>query len=122
MDAKEARKIAEEKRIESFNNQFNDVMELIKTAAEKGIIKNYLRLPLVAASAGLQDKIKAEIENCESSDNLKLIYNQYPNYATQIYPLILSRKEELDKAIAQIVNIDAIIVQPKTNENEPSIK
>ena len=68
------------------------------------------------------DKIKAEIENCESSDNLKLIYNQYPNYATQIYPLILSRKEELDKAIAQIVNIDAIIVQPKTNENEPSIK
>jgi hypothetical protein len=68
------------------------------------------------------DKIKAEIENCESSDNLKLIYNQYPNYATQIYPLILARKEELDKAIAQIVNIDAIIVQPKTNENEPSIK
>lgn len=68
------------------------------------------------------DKIKAEIENCESSDNLKLIYNQYPNYATQIYPLILSRKEELDKAIAQIVNIDAIIVQPKTNENEPSLK
>ena len=36
MNAKEARKIAEEKRIESFNNQFNDVMELIKTAAEKG--------------------------------------------------------------------------------------
>ena len=68
------------------------------------------------------DKIKAEIENCESSDNLKLIYNQYPNYAHQIYPLILSRKEELDKAIAQIVNIDSIIVEPKTNKNEPSIK
>lgn len=70
----------------------------------------------------LLDKIMAEIKNCESSDNLKLIYNQYPNYATQIYPLILARKEELDKAIAQIVNIDAIIVQPKTNENELSIK
>lgn len=68
------------------------------------------------------DKIKAEIENCESSDNLKLIYNLYPNYATQIYPLILSRKEELDKAIAQIVNIDSIIVDPKTNKNELSIK
>ena len=34
----------------------------IKTVlAEKGIIKNYLRLPLVAASAGLQDKIKAQM-------------------------------------------------------------
>jgi 4-hydroxy-tetrahydrodipicolinate synthase len=34
----------------------------IKTVlAEKGIIKNYLRLPLVAASEGLQTKIKAEM-------------------------------------------------------------
>ena len=34
----------------------------IKTVlAEKGIIKNYLRLPLVAASEGLQAKIKAEM-------------------------------------------------------------
>lgn len=29
--------------------------------AEKGLIKNYLRLPLVAASASLQEKIKAEM-------------------------------------------------------------
>lgn len=29
--------------------------------AEMGIVKNYLRLPLVAASAGLQDKIKTEM-------------------------------------------------------------
>ncbi|MBF8457013.1 4-hydroxy-tetrahydrodipicolinate synthase [Kaistella sp. G5-32] len=35
----------------------------IKTIlAEKGILKNYLRLPLVAASAGLQDKIKTEMK------------------------------------------------------------
>lgn len=31
--------------------------------AEKGIIKNYLRLPLVAASEGLHAKIKAEMAN-----------------------------------------------------------
>lgn len=31
--------------------------------AEKGIIKNYLRLPLVRASDGLQEKIKAEMKN-----------------------------------------------------------
>lgn len=35
----------------------------IKTVlAEKGIIKNYLRLPLVAASEGLQNKIKTEMD------------------------------------------------------------
>lgn len=35
----------------------------IKTVlAEKGIIKNYLRLPLTIASEGLQDKIKAEMQ------------------------------------------------------------
>ena len=36
----------------------------IKTVlAEMGIIKNYLRLPLVAASSGLQEKIKTEMRN-----------------------------------------------------------
>ncbi len=36
----------------------------IKTVlAEMGIIKNYLRLPLVAASVGLQEKIKTEMKN-----------------------------------------------------------
>ena len=35
----------------------------IKTIlAEKGLIKNYLRLPLVAASEALQEKIKAEMQ------------------------------------------------------------
>lgn len=36
MNAKEARQIAEEKRVESFNDQFNDVMGLIEKAAQKG--------------------------------------------------------------------------------------
>ncbi|MCC2590957.1 4-hydroxy-tetrahydrodipicolinate synthase [Chryseobacterium sp. MFBS3-17] len=31
--------------------------------AEMGIVKNYLRLPLIPASAGLHDKIKAEMKN-----------------------------------------------------------
>lgn len=31
--------------------------------AEMGIVKNYLRLPLIPASAGLHDKIKAEMTN-----------------------------------------------------------
>ena len=34
----------------------------IKTIlAEMGILKNYVRLPLVVASSGLQEKIKAEM-------------------------------------------------------------
>ncbi len=35
--------------------------------AEKGIIKNYLRLPLVSASDGLYDKIKTEMANIENN-------------------------------------------------------
>jgi 4-hydroxy-tetrahydrodipicolinate synthase len=35
--------------------------------AEKGIIKNYLRLPLVPASAGLYERIKAEMANIENN-------------------------------------------------------
>ncbi len=39
----------------------------IKTIlAEKGLIKNYLRLPLVPASEGLQTKIKQEMEKIEA--------------------------------------------------------
>ena len=39
----------------------------IKTIlAEKGIIKNYLRLPLVAASESLQEKIRSEMETINS--------------------------------------------------------
>lgn len=64
------------------------------------------------------DKIKTEILSCESSDSLKFIYNQYPDYATQIYPLIVSRKEELDKVSSQIVNNEALIIELKTTKNE----
>jgi 4-hydroxy-tetrahydrodipicolinate synthase len=35
--------------------------------AEKGIIKNYLRLPLVPSSEGLYDRIKAEMANIENN-------------------------------------------------------
>ena len=68
------------------------------------------------------DKIKQDIMACESSDDLKLIYNKHPNFATQIYPLVIARKEELDKASAQIVSNEALIVQPKPTEHEPNFK
>ena len=68
------------------------------------------------------DKIKQDIMACESSDDLKLIYNKHPNFATQIYPLVIARKEELDKASAQIVSNEALIVQPKPNEHEHNFK
>lgn len=59
----------------AIHNQLVDMIRLIfaegnpcgvKTIlAEKGLIKNYLRLPLIPATQGLQDKIKAEMKNIE---------------------------------------------------------
>ncbi|WPR72335.1 AAA family ATPase [Flavobacterium sp. NG2] len=68
------------------------------------------------------DKIKAEIENCETSDNLKLIYNQYPHLSKELYPLIVARKETIDNPANQIIPNEQIIQQPNTQENEFSIK
>ena len=43
----------------------------IKTIlAEKGLIKNYLRLPLVEASENLQKKIRSEMSRMASGDKL----------------------------------------------------
>lgn len=60
------------------------------------------------------NKIKEEIMSCETNESLKVIYNQYPNFATEIYPLILSRKEILDNSNVQLVNENTII-NPKNS-------
>ena len=68
-------KLAFERKVDEAYKIHNSLVEItrlifsegnpcgVKTIlAEKGIIKNYLRLPLVKASEGLQEKIKAEMQ------------------------------------------------------------
>lgn len=68
------------------------------------------------------DKIKAEIENCESSDNLKLIYGKYPNLSKELYPIVMTRKAAIDNVSAQLIYDEEIINNLNPQENEFSNK
>lgn len=72
-------KLAKENKVKEAYEIQNKLVEIIRLIfaegnpcgiktilAEKGIIKNYLRLPLVPASEGLQNKIKAEMKLIEA--------------------------------------------------------
>lgn len=72
-------KLAKENKVKEAYEIQNKLVEIIRLIfaegnpcgiktilAEKGIIKNYLRLPLVLASEGLQNKIKAEMKSIEA--------------------------------------------------------
>lgn len=72
-------KLAKENKVKEAYEIQNKLVEIIRLIfaegnpcgiktilAEKGIIKNYLRLPLVPASEGLQNKIKAEMKSIEA--------------------------------------------------------
>jgi hypothetical protein len=68
------------------------------------------------------DKIKEEINACEASEELKQVYTKYPNLNTELYPIVLARKEILDNISAQLINNEEIIQPLIYHENEFSIK
>lgn len=68
------------------------------------------------------DKIKEEINTCETPDALKLVYAKYPNLSTELYPVVVSRKEELDNVLAQLVHDEEIISNLNPQQNEFSTK
>jgi hypothetical protein len=68
------------------------------------------------------ERINQEINSCETSAGLKLIYSKYPNLSTELYPLIMKRKEKLDNVSAQIIYEEEIIQNLNPQNNEFSIK
>ncbi|RTY96045.1 AAA family ATPase [Flavobacterium sp. GT3R68] len=64
------------------------------------------------------DKIKEEINTCETADSLKQVYAKYPNLSTELYPIVMARKEVLDNASAQLINEEEIIQNLNPQENE----
>ena len=68
------------------------------------------------------ERIKEEINSCETPDALKLVYGKYPNLSTELYPVVVARKEELDNVLAQLVHDEEIISNLNPQENEFSIK
>jgi hypothetical protein len=55
------------------------------------------------------DKIKEQINSCETLEALKQIYNQYPNLSKELYPVVISRKEALDTVSNQLIDSQAVI-------------
>ena len=72
------------------------------------------------------DKIKEQINTCESLEALKQIYNQYPNLSKELYPVVMSRKEVIDAVSNQLIDSHSIIENNNPNlipeENEFSTK
>ena len=68
------------------------------------------------------DKIKEEINACETSDALKQVYGKYPNLSKELYPIVIAKKEALDNFSAQIINEKEIINNLNPQENDFSFK
>lgn len=68
------------------------------------------------------DKIKEQINSCETLEDLKKIYNQYPNLSKELYPVVISRKEVIDVVSNQLIESQAVIANNNPNlileENE----
>ncbi|MBG6112130.1 hypothetical protein IWX84_003026 [Flavobacterium sp. CG_9.10] len=68
------------------------------------------------------ERIREEINSCETSEGLKQIYSKYPNLSTELYPVIMARKETLDNVSAQVIYEEQIIQNLNPQNNEFSIK
>lgn len=68
------------------------------------------------------DKIKEEINACETADALKQVYGKYPNLSKELYPIVVARKEAIDNVSAQLIYDEEIINNLNTLENEFSTK
>lgn len=72
------------------------------------------------------DKIKEQINTCESLEVLKQIYNQYPNLSKELYPVVMSRKEAIDAVSNQLIDSQSVIENTNPNltphQNEFSTK
>ena len=55
------------------------------------------------------EKVKIEIENATSEEELKGIYNSHTLYSKEIYPLVIARKDALSALSVQVVNTEQII-------------
>lgn len=68
------------------------------------------------------EKITNEIDLCTTEEDLKKLYEKYPSFKNQTYPLIVARKELMEISKHQLITEEQI-VKPKTIiENGNSIK
>lgn len=62
-------------------------------------------------------KIKEEIQQINSLEDLRILYNKYQIVKKEIYPFIVERKEEIENLKSQLAINNEIIQTPKIQEN-----
>lgn len=60
------------------------------------------------------EAIEQEIKVCETLENLKKLYDKYPSFRKETYPMIMERKSQLENLDQQVIS-NKEIVQSKTN-------
>lgn len=68
------------------------------------------------------DAIKQEITTCETVEGLRHLYKKYPSMQTQIHPLLIIRKSELEGISANLISEESIIEPENTVENGANSK
>ncbi len=59
------------------------------------------------------EELKTKIESCTTDEELKLIYNNNPQFSKELYPIIVSKKESLIALDTQLVKENSIINNTK---------
>src|SRR5680860_333222 len=68
-------------------------------------------------SGSIMEKIKLDIEACDSIEGLRDIYAKNPVLQSEIKPLILKKKQLLENIESQVISNNQIIQQTKNQEN-----
>ncbi len=68
------------------------------------------------------DKIKEEINSCDTAEALKQVYGKYPNLSKELYPIVIAKKDAIDNVSAQVIYEEEIIKNINPQENEFSTK
>tara|TARA_R100000935_G_scaffold58912_1_gene99660 strand:- start:20445 stop:21335 length:891 start_codon:yes stop_codon:yes gene_type:complete len=64
-----------------------------------------------------EERVRLEIEACESIEGLRHIYSKYPNIQDTIKPRIMAKKQLLENIQSQVISNTQIIQQSKNQEN-----
>tara|TARA_B110000238_G_C16127075_1_gene439690 strand:+ start:697 stop:1590 length:894 start_codon:yes stop_codon:yes gene_type:complete len=65
----------------------------------------------------VREEVQLEITACETIEGLRHIYSKYPDLQEQLMPLILKKKELLERIESQVISNNQIIQQTKNQEN-----
>jgi len=64
-----------------------------------------------------EEKVRLEIEACESIEELRLVYSKYPKIQHAIKSMVIAKKQLLENIQSQIISNSQIIQQSKNQEN-----